>query len=61
MIDGQAALIGGLTNSEDSTSFEGIPFLSKLPIIGQFFGRTEEIKTSNHFFVVIQANIIDDK
>jgi hypothetical protein len=61
MVDGQTAMIGGLTTSEDSTSFTGIPFLSKLPIIGKFLGRTERQRSNDHIFITIQANIIDDK
>jgi hypothetical protein len=61
MVDGQTAMIGGLTTSEDSTTFNGIPFVSKLPIIGQFFGRTQKVRNSSHIFITIQANIIDDK
>jgi len=54
-------LIGGLTTSEDSFQFTGIPYLSKLPIIGKFLGRTEKTVSQGHIFVTIQANIIDDK
>jgi type II secretory pathway component GspD/PulD (secretin) len=59
--DGQTILIGGLTTSEDSVSFSGVPFLSKLPIIGQFFGRTERDRNQSQIFITLQGNIIDDK
>ncbi len=61
MVDGQTAMIGGLTTSEDSTSFEGFPFFSDLPIIGKFLGHTRKYRNSSHIFITIQANIIDDK
>ncbi|MCC7477462.1 hypothetical protein IT575_03295 [bacterium] len=61
MVDGQTALIGGLTTTEDSVQFTGIPFLSKLPIIGKYLGRTEHDRSTSHIFITIQANIIDDK
>jgi type II secretory pathway component GspD/PulD (secretin) len=61
IVDGQTVLIGGLTTSEDSYQFAGIPYLSKLPIIGKFFGRTEKNVSVGHIFLTIQANIIDDK
>jgi hypothetical protein len=61
MTDGQTALIGGLTTSEDSTQFLGIPYLSKLPLIGPLFGRTEHTRSDSHIFITIQTNIIDDK
>ncbi len=61
MSDGQTALIGGLTTSEDSTQFLGIPYISKLPIIGQLFGRTQHQRSESHIFITIQTNIIDDK
>lgn len=61
IVDGQTVLIGGLTTSEDSIQFTGIPYLSKLPIIGKYLGRTEKTVSESHIFVTIQANIIDDK
>jgi type II secretory pathway component GspD/PulD (secretin) len=61
IIDGQTVMIGGLTTSEDSWQFSGIPYLSKLPIIGPLFGRTEKTRSDSHLFITIQANIIDDK
>ncbi|MBN2081853.1 hypothetical protein JW859_06545, partial [bacterium] len=61
IIDGQTVLIGGLTTSEDSYQFWGVPYISKLPIIGKFFGRTEKTVSEGHIFITIQANIIDDK
>jgi type II secretory pathway component GspD/PulD (secretin) len=54
-------LIGGLTTSEDSTQFFGIPLLSRLPIIGKYLGRTEKQRSESHIFITIQCNIIDDK
>src|SRR5690606_36880824 len=32
IVDGQTVLIGGLSTTEDSRTFSGIPFISKLPI-----------------------------
>jgi uncharacterized membrane protein YgcG len=61
IVDGQTVLIGGLTTSEDSIQFSGIPYLSKLPIIGKYLGRTEKTVSEGHIFITIQANIIDDK
>ena len=61
MVDGQTAMIGGLTTSEDSTTFQGIPFLSDLPIIGKYLGHTRKARNNSHIFITIQANIIDDK
>jgi len=61
LVDGQTVLIGGLTSEENSRTFQGIPFLSKLPFIGQFLGRTEKVNTRSHTFVLIQCNIIDDR
>ena len=61
IIDGQTVLIGGMTTSEDSYEFYGIPYISKLPLIGKFFGHTDKNQAISHIFVTIQANIIDDK
>jgi hypothetical protein len=61
IVDGQTVLIGGLSTTEDSKTFSGIPFLSKLPIIGQFFGHHREVKNESHIYITIQGNIVDDK
>jgi type II secretory pathway component GspD/PulD (secretin) len=61
LVDGQSMVIGGLTTKNDSRQFAGIPYLSKLPIIGQFLGHTNTTHTTNHLFIAIKVNIIDDK
>jgi hypothetical protein len=61
IIDGQTVMIGGLTTKEDSYQFQGIPFVSKIPLIGRLFGRNERVESNSHLFITIQANIIDDK
>ena len=61
LVDGQSMVIGGLTSMNDSRQFAGIPYLSKLPIIGQFLGHTSTTHSVNHLFIAIKVNIIDDK
>jgi pilus assembly protein CpaC len=36
--DGGTLVVGGLLNSEESKNAEGVPWISKLPILGQLFG-----------------------
>ena len=47
--------------SEDSVQITGIPFLSRIPIIGQFFSRTQRNRNQSQIFITLQGNIIDDK
>jgi hypothetical protein len=61
MVDGQTALIAGVTNTNNSYQFQGIPYLSRLPFIGKLFGRNEKTNTTSHLFILIQMQVIDDK
>ncbi len=44
--DGATAVVGGIYQSQESTSQQNTPFLSKLPILGYLF-RNRFINTSN--------------
>jgi type IV pilus assembly protein PilQ len=43
--DGETAVIGGLT-VEKSRVKTGIPFLVDLPLVGRFFGQTDDPRSS---------------
>lgn len=57
----QTVVLGGLITEEKSDSRKGIPVLSRIPGIGNFFSTTTEEKNRNELLIFIQPQIIRDK
>jgi type IV pilus assembly protein PilQ len=58
--DGETLVIAGLTQTEVTSSVSGIPFLSRLPMIGKIFSETENIERKSDLLVLITPRILDD-
>jgi general secretion pathway protein D len=57
--DGQTTVIGGLADNMNSNDVSGIPFLSRIPIIGPLiFGRTTRSTATNELFLFLTPHII---
>lgn len=57
--DGQTTVIGGLAGKSSSKTVEGIPILSKIPIIGGLlFGHTVETTTTSELYLFLTPHII---
>lgn len=54
---GQIVVIGGLIQNVQTEQVGGVPFLSKLPIIGPFFRRTEQVSTKNELVILLRPTI----
>jgi type II secretory pathway component GspD/PulD (secretin) len=58
--DGQTTVIGGLSGNSHSQTISGIPFLSKIPIIGQaLFGSTIKNDEVTELFLFLTPHIIN--
>ncbi|MEO7084568.1 MAG: secretin N-terminal domain-containing protein [Gemmatimonadaceae bacterium] len=58
--DGQTTVIGGLSGNSHSQSISGIPFLSRIPIIGQaLFGSTVKNDEVTELFLFLTPHIIN--
>ncbi|MDX1973415.1 MAG: secretin N-terminal domain-containing protein [Candidatus Sumerlaeia bacterium] len=57
---GQTRVIGGLLTSQESRSSGGVPFLSKLPIIGALFGKKSEGTGKDNLQLFITPTIVED-
>jgi general secretion pathway protein D len=57
---GQTVLLGGLIQQTDTITDQGIPFLSRIPVLGRLFGRTDRDKTRSELIVLITPRIIRD-
>jgi type II secretory pathway component GspD/PulD (secretin) len=57
--DGQTTVIGGLADNTNSNDVSGIPFLSRIPVIGPLiFGRTTKSQATNELFLFLTPHII---
>ena len=57
--DGQTTVIGGLAGNSQSKTVSGVPFLSRIPFIGQYlFGSTTKMTTTNELFLFLTPHII---
>ncbi|MBN1380707.1 MAG: secretin and TonB N-terminal domain-containing protein [Deltaproteobacteria bacterium] len=58
--DGDTIVIGGVLKTEDTKGTSGVPWLSKIPILGWLF-KTESItKTKRHLLIFVTPKIIQD-
>ena len=56
--DGETIIIGGLIREDSSKSKDGIPFLSKIPIIGHLFGNTTNDTTRTELVILLTPHVI---
>jgi type II secretory pathway component GspD/PulD (secretin) len=57
--DGQTTVIGGLAGKTHSSDVSGIPFLSRIPLIGPLlFGRTTRNEDTSELFLFLTPHII---
>jgi type IV pilus assembly protein PilQ len=56
---GQTVLLGGLFANAFRTTTNGIPILSRIPLIGSAFEQTETSKTNAELLLVVTADILD--
>lgn len=57
---GMTMIIGGLMDSSESKTVARIPFLSDIPIIGEFFKYTSRSKDKQELAVLITPYLVDD-
>ncbi len=56
--DGQSLVIGGLIRNKSDKTREGIPLLSRIPLLGYLFGYTSEEKTNTEIVVVLTPRVV---
>jgi len=61
LTDGATALIGGLQTREISDQIFAVPFLSKLPFVGNFFQHHSKSEDNSYVFITLTVNLVDDK
>jgi general secretion pathway protein D len=56
--DGDTIIIGGLIQEDVGKAKDGIPFLSKIPIIGNLFGSTTDNTTRTELIILLTPHVI---
>ncbi|MEW6584543.1 MAG: secretin N-terminal domain-containing protein [Nitrospirota bacterium] len=56
--DGETIVIGGLIREDVTKAKDGIPFLSKIPIIGNLFGSTTDETTRTELIILLTPHVI---
>lgn len=57
--EGQSFVIGGLLDNRDTETFNKIPFLGDIPILGKFFQSESITKTNTELIVLVTPEIVD--
>ena len=58
LADGQSFAIGGLLDNRDNETFEKIPFLGSIPIIGKFFQSTQRTRNNTELIVIVTPEVV---
>ena len=59
--NGQTTVIGGLADNDQRKTVSGIPFLSRIPIIGSLlFGNTQQTHSASELFLFLTPHIISE-
>ncbi len=56
--DGQSFVIGGLLDNTVTQTFDKIPFLGDIPILGKFFQSIQKTKTNTELIVIVTPEIV---
>jgi general secretion pathway protein D len=59
--DGQTIALGGLIRKEKEFATQGIPFLSKIPLLGFFFGKNLDRDVKREMILLLTPHIITDE
>jgi len=58
LADGQSFAIGGLLNNTDNETYQKIPFLGDIPILGKFFQSMQKTKVNSELIVLVTPEIV---
>jgi len=56
--DGQSFAIGGLLDNRDTETYEKIPFLGDIPILGKLFQSMQKTRTKTELIVIVTPEIV---
>jgi pilus assembly protein CpaC len=56
--DGQSFVISGLLDNRETETFQKIPFLADIPVLGKFFQSVSKNKTNTELIVIVTPTIV---
>jgi len=56
--EGQSFAIGGLLDNRETQTFQKLPFISSVPILGKFFQSIQRTKTNTELIVIVTPEIV---
>ncbi len=56
--DGQSFVLGGLLNNQDTESFQKVPFLGDIPILGKLFQSMTRTKNNTELMVIVTPEVV---
>lgn len=56
--DGQTTVIGGLADNTTSNSTSGLPYLSRIPLIGWLFGNQQKSTVASELFLFLTPHVV---
>jgi pilus assembly protein CpaC len=56
--DRQTFVIGGLLNNQETETFEKVPFIGDIPILGKLFQSMTRTKTNTELIVIVTPEIV---
>ena len=59
--DGQTIVIGGLIREDAGRSRIGLPFLTKIPLLGWLFGSTDDTYARTELIILLSPHVIKDQ
>jgi len=59
LAEGQSFVIGGLLDNRETETFQKIPFLSQIPVLGKFFQSVSKNKTNTELIVIVTPKIVN--
>ncbi|MEN8259783.1 MAG: type II secretion system secretin GspD, partial [Pseudomonadota bacterium] len=57
---GETIVLGGLIREQNQRSRDGVPFLSRLPLIGPLFGNTNKVMDRTELIVLITPRVVEN-
>ncbi len=61
IVEGQTLVMGGLIRDEKTRNTTGVPFLSKIPIIGFLFGNKTRLDRKTELVLLLTPHVITDQ
>jgi pilus assembly protein CpaC len=58
LADGQSFAIGGLLDNRDTETYEKIPFLGDIPILGKLFQSMQKTRTNTELIVIVTPEVV---